>query len=130
MRNAQIGPSQRVATVKGTDLFDRVSLICGRFFSRITGRKRAERVGAEEDLRLNEDRLRLIIDTIPTMAWSLTPDGTVDFVNQRWSDYTGISLEDELEAPTRAMHPEDLPGAVEKWLVTKAAGRGASENGA
>ncbi len=122
MRNAQIGPSQRVATVKGTGLFDRVSLICGRFFSRITGRKRAERVGAEEDLRLNEDRLRLIIDTIPTMAWSLTPDGTVDFVNQRWRDYTGISLEDELEAPTRAMHPEDLPGAVEKWLVTMAAG--------
>ena len=122
MRNAQIGPSQLVGTVKGTGLFDHVSLIYGRFLSRITGHKRAERVGAEEELRRSEDRLRLIIDTIPTMAWSLTPDGRVDFVNQRWRDYTGISLEDELEAPTRAMHPEDLPGAVERWLVAIAAG--------
>jgi PAS domain S-box-containing protein len=81
-----------------------------------------ERVRAEEELRRSEDRLRLIIDTIPTMAWSLGPDGAVDFVNQRWMDYTGLSLEEELEDPTRAVHPEDLPGVMEKWLRAMAAG--------
>src|SRR5258706_11414305 len=31
-----------------------------------------------------ESHLRLVIDTIPTMAWSLLPDGAIDFVNPRW----------------------------------------------
>src|ERR1700682_4901692 len=77
---------------------------------------------AEAALQQSEDRLRLIIDTIPTMAWSHRPDGALDFVNQRWMDYTGLSLEEELEDPTRAVHPEDLPGAMEKWLTCMAAG--------
>ena len=70
-----------------------------------------------------EEFLRLVIDTIPTMAWSLGPDGMVDFVNQRWLDYTGLSLEQELEEPTRPIHPEDLPRATEKWRADIAAGK-------
>ena len=74
-----------------------------------------------------EGRLRLIINTMPTMVWTLRPDGTVDFVNQRWLDYTGLSLEEEIEDPTRPVHPEDLPRVMEKWLVDMAAGE-ASED--
>jgi hypothetical protein len=33
---------------------------------------------------LKEDHLRLVIDTIPTLPWSLLPDDTGDAVNQRW----------------------------------------------
>jgi PAS domain S-box-containing protein len=77
----------------------------------------AERKQAEDALRRSEDRIRLIIDTIPTMAWSIRPDGAVDFVNQRWMDYTGISLEEESEEPTRPIHPEDVPRVMERWLV-------------
>ena len=36
-----------------------------------------------------EDCLRTMLDTIPTQAWSLLPDGTVAYLNQRWHDYTG-----------------------------------------
>jgi len=75
-----------------------------------------------EAVKEAEDRIRLIIDTIPTMVWSITPDGAVDFVNQRWMEYTGLSLEDEIEEPTRPMHPEELPRVMEKWLAIKAAG--------
>jgi PAS domain S-box-containing protein len=80
-----------------------------------------ERKRAEEELRRSEDRLRLSIDTIPTMAWTTRPDGVVDFINKRWLDYTGLSLEEELAEPTRAMHPEELPGVMEKWRATMAA---------
>jgi PAS domain S-box-containing protein len=71
----------------------------------------------------SEDSLRLIIDTIPTMAWTLRPDGAVDFVNQRWLDHTGLSLEEELKDPTRTIHPDDLPGVMERWLADMAAGQ-------
>lgn len=80
----------------------------------------AERKLAAEAVKQAEDRTRLIIDTIPTMAWSLGPDGGLEFLNQRWLDYTGLSLEEAIEEPTRTVHPEDLSGAVEKWLVVKA----------
>src|SRR5229473_703232 len=80
-----------------------------------------ERIEAEEAVRRSEEHLRLVIDTIPTMAWSLRPDGVVDFVNQRWMDYTGLSLEEAIAEPTRIMHPEDLPGAMAEWGANMAA---------
>jgi PAS domain S-box-containing protein len=55
------------------------------------------------------------------MAWSLQPDGAIDFVNQRWMDYTGLSLEEAIAEPTRTMHPEDLSGAMAEWAANIAA---------
>jgi PAS domain S-box-containing protein len=86
-------------------------------FQDITERKRAE-----EHLRRSEDRLQLIVDTIPTMAWSVRPDGAVDFINRRLLDYIGLSLEEALDEPTRAIHPEDRPRIMEKWVADMAAG--------
>ncbi len=82
----------------------------------------AERKRSEDALRRSEDRNRLIIDTIPTMAWSVRPDGVVDFLNQRWVDYTGLSLEQYVEEPTRPIHPEDVSRVIEKWLADIARG--------
>jgi two-component system sensor histidine kinase UhpB len=87
-----------------------------RLRGEITERKRAE-----EAVRKSEDRLRLVIDTIPIMAWSVRPDGVVDFLNQRWMDFSGLSLEQYLEEPTRPIHPEDTSRVLEKWLVAMAA---------
>src|SRR5260221_6515666 len=56
------------------------------------------------------------------MAWSVLPDGAVDYVNQRWLEYTGLSLEKALEEVNHTVHPEDLPEVMEKWLVDMAAG--------
>ena len=80
----------------------------------------AERKLAEEAVKQAEDRIRLVIDTIPTMAWSLRPDGVLDFVNQRWLDYTGLSFGEAIEEPTRTVHPEDVSKALQKWLKVKA----------
>jgi PAS domain S-box-containing protein len=80
-------------------------------------------LGNLRDRKQAEDRVRLVIDAIPTMAWSLQPDGAVDFVNQRWLDYTGISFEDAMTGPNRIVHPEDLSRVMEKWLKDMAAGK-------
>ena len=77
---------------------------------------------SEDALRKSEDGLRIVIDTIPAMAWSVLPDGAVDFLNQRWLDYTGLSLKEAIDEPTRTVHPDDLPRAVQKWCVDMAAG--------
>jgi PAS domain S-box-containing protein len=77
---------------------------------------------SEDALRKSEDRLRLVIDTIPAMAWSVLPDGTVDFVNQRWLGYAGVSLEKYVEEPLSVIHPDDTPRVLEKWRVAMAAG--------
>jgi PAS domain S-box-containing protein len=75
-----------------------------------------------EDLKRAEDRFRLVINAIPTMAWTLRPDGVVDFVNQRWLDYTGLTLQEEIDDPTDVVHPEDVPKVIQKWLAHKAVG--------
>jgi PAS domain S-box-containing protein len=69
-----------------------------------------------------EAHLRLIIDTIPAMAWSVLPGVGVDFVNQRWLDYTGLSSAEALEEPTRTIHPQDLARVMEQWSADMAAG--------
>jgi PAS domain S-box-containing protein len=81
-------------------------------WNRTLRKKVLERTAA---LRQSEDRIRLIIDTIPTMAWSIRPDGTVDFFNQRWIDYSGLPLEEYIKDPLGPIHPEDIPRVMEKW---------------
>ena len=71
----------------------------------------------------NEEHLRLVINTIPTTAWSLLPDGTVDFINQRYLEYTGLSFAEALADPTRAMHADELSAIMQSWLAAMAAGR-------
>jgi PAS domain S-box-containing protein len=70
-----------------------------------------------------KDQLRLVIDTIPTMAWSALPDGSRDFLNQRWLEYTGLSLEQGLGRGWQAaIHPEDRAKLVDEWRAALAAG--------
>jgi PAS domain S-box-containing protein len=60
--------------------------------------------------------IRLVVDTIPTLAWSAAPDGSAEFFNQRWLDYTGLSAEQALGSGWQvAIHPEDLPRILETF---------------
>jgi len=66
--------------------------------------------------RFEQLDIRLVVDTIPTLAWSSHPDGSVDFVNQRWREYTGLSAEESYGCGWRtAIHPDDLPVLSAKW---------------
>src|SRR5213594_3609223 len=91
-----------------------------------------ERYQTREDLEkaLNEAKkseahLRKIIDTIPTLAWCNLPDGSNEFVNQRWCDYTGLSPEEVQRVGCKvAIHPEDLPKWLDEWRTLVASGEG------
>ena len=67
-----------------------------------------------------EERLRLI-DKIPALVWSKLPDGSLDFFNQRFREYTGLSLKDGLGwGWINAFHPDDR--RMEEWRAALAAG--------
>jgi PAS domain S-box-containing protein len=86
---------------------------------------------AIESLRLELQRLRraldeslVAIDTIPGMISIGLPDGHICFLNQRWRDYTGLSLaEGDGRGLAAAIHPEDMPGAESHWRSLIASGK-------
>jgi two-component system sensor histidine kinase UhpB len=79
---------------------------------------------AEEALQTSEERLRLISDTVPALILTARPDGYLDFVNQRWLDYAGLSSEDLVGWKwTAVIHPEDVGALVEKWRNAIATGQ-------
>src|SRR5271163_1583009 len=60
--------------------------------------------------------IRLVVDTIPTLAWSARPDGSAEFFNQRWLDYTGLSAKQALDSGWLvAIHPDDRPRILETF---------------
>jgi formate hydrogenlyase transcriptional activator len=76
------------------------------------------------EIRTSEAKLRKIIDTIPTLAWCSLPDGTGEFWNRRWHDYTGLSEEAVRGWGWQdAIHPEDLKEITDKWRGFLASGQ-------
>lgn len=74
-------------------------------------------------LRREERKLRDVIETIPTFAWSALPDGAEDFVNRLWQEYSGLSAKESAgEGWQVAVHPEDLKRHLEKWRTSLATG--------
>jgi PAS domain S-box-containing protein len=79
---------------------------------------------ALEEIRTSEAKLRKIIDTMPTLAWCSLPDGTGEFWNRRWHEYTGLTLEAARGWGWQdAIHPEDLKEITDKWLGFLASGQ-------
>ena len=59
--------------------------------------------------------LQLIIDSTPALIHSGPPDGSLDFFNQYWLNFVGLSLEHLLGWKwTASIHPEDVEAFVEK----------------
>src|SRR5271170_686674 len=76
-----------------------------------------------ESLQSSEDRLRRVINTIPAHVWSTLPDGSVDFINQRLLESTGLSIEALLGSGWQSIvHPEDRARYIAKWRLALAAG--------
>src|SRR2546422_3724621 len=64
----------------------------------------------------SEMQFRQMIDEIPALAWSCLPDGSGEFLNKQWLDYTGFSTE---SAPglhwESVVHPDDLENLMNAW---------------
>jgi len=75
-------------------------------------------------LKSQEKRLRDVVETIPAMTFTALSDGSSIFVNKRWTEYTGLSVEQSSGAGwQRAIHPEDIVRNSEKWRISVATGQ-------
>jgi PAS domain S-box-containing protein len=76
-----------------------------------------ERWKAQEALRENEYRLRLLIEAIPTFIWCAAPDGSLVYANQRLCNYAGKTLEEVLGWNWGPLvHPDDVEQTRASWL--------------
>jgi PAS domain S-box-containing protein len=97
-----------VTPLKSGDSWTFSAFICD-----ISDRKRSE-----EQLRASELSLRTMIETIPGMLWSATPDGAVDYCNARVLDYTGLPQEQINGAGwMKTIHPDDADRMVRAWAL-------------
>jgi diguanylate cyclase (GGDEF)-like protein/PAS domain S-box-containing protein len=75
-------------------------------------RERNARVLAQQ----SEAQFRLLTEAIPQIVWTANPDGWLDYYNQRWFDYTGLTLEQTQGWGWGAvLHPDDLALCEERW---------------
>jgi PAS domain S-box-containing protein len=74
-------------------------------------------------LRREEKHLRDVVETIPAMAFSARSDGSTEFVNRPWLDYTGLSEKANLDSGWQlTIHPDDLDEHLSKWQASLATG--------
>jgi len=70
-----------------------------------------------------EQDLSRVVDALPGLVWTALPDGDIDFLNQRWCEYTGLTQSEARGFGWRAaIHPDDLSGLLETWSASLASG--------
>jgi PAS domain S-box-containing protein len=76
-----------------------------------------DRKQVEEALRKTEHNLRQIIEAIPAVLLGASPSGGLNYVNQRFMEYTGKTLLDlgEWGGWPQLIHPDDHDAALQKW---------------
>jgi len=78
-----------------------------------------ERRRQENEIRAQEAKFRFLTESMPQMVWTSRADGLVDYCNQRWFDYTGMTREQSLgRGWGSALHPDDLQLAGRLWGIS------------
>jgi diguanylate cyclase (GGDEF)-like protein/PAS domain S-box-containing protein len=86
-------------------------------------RAHAERLHADLEGRLGEAGWRDVVETLPHIVWITRPDGYHVYFNQKWMDFTGLSLEESLgDGWNPPFHPAERPLAARLWAEATRAG--------
>jgi PAS domain S-box-containing protein len=82
-----------------------------------------ERKQAEIALRESETAFVTLANCVPQMVWMCTPDGLNVYFNQRWVEYTGLTLEESYgRGWNTPFHPDDKQAAWDAWNQATATG--------
>lgn len=72
-------------------------------------------INASNEIKKSEDRFRLITNVMPHMVWTADPEGKVNYYNQVWYDYTGLSQNDKKNIISKIIHPDDIEETTRNW---------------
>jgi formate hydrogenlyase transcriptional activator len=73
---------------------------------------------ALEKLAQEAARLQAVIDTVPSFLWTSLPDGSKEYLNKRWYEYTGLTSEQGKGWGWKVVvHPDDVDQLIREWLA-------------
>ena len=100
-----------------------VVVLLSSILAAFAGRYMAARKAALDVSRESESSFRSLAEAIPEIIWTAAPDGTVDYFNQRWYEYSGHAF-DNLKSSSwlPVVHPDDLPECSRKWELSAQTG--------
>src|SRR5580692_3371035 len=107
----------------GNEKGDLVEFVCHAIYVTEQAQARIELEKAFEEIkqrteaaRRSERELRDVVNTVPAYVWSTSPEGQVDFVNDRWLQFTGLALDEAFGWKWEAvLHPDDRTRVLADW---------------
>ncbi len=110
--------SIREVLIDSSVLWKNGKFVHTRCFTRdVTERRRAERARRE-----SEEKLRQLADAMPQIVWTATPEGNIDYLNQRWHEFTGLPNSVGNQGWSQILHPNDAQAASERWQASLSTG--------
>ena len=88
------------------------------------GRTLAQMRVADIHLRETEAKFRVLAQAMPNHVWTASPEGQLDWFNDKVYQYSGLSLEDLAgQGWVAIVHPDDVSGASRAWADSLASGQ-------
>jgi PAS domain S-box-containing protein len=79
---------------------------------------------ADEPFFGGEERWRRLVEALPQLVWSATPDGACDYFSAQWTQYTGVAESELLGWRWMdVLHPDDLHNTRQVWTESVAGRR-------
>jgi|GEM_PF-209352 len=77
---------------------------------------------AQEALAQSEQRFRQLADAMPQIVWTARPDGDIDYLNSRWTEFTGLPGTTGNQGWRQILHPDEAQPAAERWATSQQSG--------
>jgi PAS domain S-box-containing protein len=71
----------------------------------------SRQVQARQEVKAREEHLKTVLEALPEIAWTATPEGEVNYYNSRWKEYAGQDKKWQ-----SVIHPDDFSGTAKDWL--------------
>lgn len=76
----------------------------------------SQRKQAEDALKASEARFRELLECLPQLILTCTPEGACDYLSPQWVAYTGMAAELQLSSGwLEQLHPDDRSMTIERW---------------
>ncbi|HEU4635411.1 MAG TPA: EAL domain-containing protein, partial [Edaphobacter sp.] len=73
---------------------------------------------ARQELLTSQERFRTLAEALPSIVWTSTPEGQMDYVSDRFGEMTGLRLEQALDSRwIQVIHPDDMPSLAMAWKI-------------